>query len=62
MTSFTDAQINYLNSQRLGRLATIDANGNPQNNPVGFRYNPELGTIDIGGRNLAESRKYRNLR
>ena len=61
MTSFIDAQINYLNSQRLGRLATVDANGSPQNNPVGFRYNPELGTIDIGGRNLAASRKFRNL-
>ena len=61
MTSFTEAQIAYLNSQRLGRLATVDANGSPQNNPVGFSYNPELGTIDIGGRNLATSRKFRNL-
>ena len=62
MTSFTEAQITYLNGQRLGRLATVDANGSPQNNPVGFRYNAELGTIDIGGYNLAASRKYRNLR
>jgi pyridoxamine 5'-phosphate oxidase family protein len=51
----------YLASQRLGRLATVDPQGAPQNNPVGFRYNAELGTIDIGGRNMGASRKFRNL-
>jgi len=53
--------IAYLGTQRLGRLATVDAAGAPQNNPVGFRYNAELGTIDIGGRNMGASRKFRNL-
>jgi pyridoxamine 5'-phosphate oxidase family protein len=51
----------YLGSQRLGRLATVDSGGAPQNNPVGFRYNAELGTIDIGGLNMGASRKFRNL-
>jgi pyridoxamine 5'-phosphate oxidase family protein len=51
----------YLHSQRLGRLATVDGHGAPQNNPVGFRYNAELGTIDIGGRNMGASRKFANL-
>jgi pyridoxamine 5'-phosphate oxidase family protein len=37
----------YLGSQRLGRLATVDSRGAPQNSPVGFRYNADL------GRNLA---------
>ena len=32
--------------------ATVDRDGAPQNNPVGFRYNAELGTIDIGGCNM----------
>ena len=59
--SFTDEQVAYLESQRLGRLATVDRHGAPQNNPVGYRYNPDLGTIDIGGHNLAASRKFRNL-
>lgn len=54
-------EIAYLGSQRLGRLATVDSHGAPQNNPVGFRYNPELGTIDIGGRDMGASRKFRNL-
>jgi pyridoxamine 5'-phosphate oxidase family protein len=53
--------IAYLQSQRLGRLATVDRDGAPQNNPVGFRYNAELGTIDIGGLNMGASRKFRNL-
>lgn len=29
--------IAYLGTQRLGRLATVDPAGAPQNNPVGFR-------------------------
>jgi pyridoxamine 5'-phosphate oxidase family protein len=53
--------VSYLQSQRLGRLATVDRAGAPQNNPVGFRYNAELGTIDIGGRSMGASRKFRNV-
>jgi pyridoxamine 5'-phosphate oxidase family protein len=55
------AEIDYLASQRLGRLATLDRAGSPQNSPVGFFYNPDLGTIDIGGRALGASRKFRNV-
>jgi pyridoxamine 5'-phosphate oxidase family protein len=62
MTSLTDAQVAYLTSQQLGRLATVDKNGSPQNNPVAFHYNAELGTIDIGGYDMGTSRKFRNLR
>jgi pyridoxamine 5'-phosphate oxidase family protein len=51
----------YLASQRLGRLATVDGSGAPQNNPVGFRYNADLGTIDIGGLRMGASRKFRNV-
>jgi pyridoxamine 5'-phosphate oxidase family protein len=57
----TPAVIAYLNSQRLGRLATVDSRGAPQNNPIGFRYNADLGTIDIGGRNMGATRKFRNV-
>jgi len=59
--ALTPEVIAYLGSQRLGRLATVDAHGAPQNNPVGFRYNPGLGTIDIGGRAMGTTRKFRNL-
>jgi len=57
----SDDVVKYLSSQRLGRLATVDGHGAPQNNPVGFRYNADLGTIDVGGRNMGASRKFRNL-
>jgi pyridoxamine 5'-phosphate oxidase family protein len=58
---FTEAEIAYLATQRLGRLATVDPHGAPQNNPVSFRYNAELDTIDIGGYTMGASRKFRNL-
>ncbi|WP_327109976.1 PPOX class F420-dependent oxidoreductase [Nocardia sp. NBC_01730] len=62
MTStLTPEQIDYLHSQRLGRLATVRPDGTPQNSPVGFRYNAELGTIDIAGWNMGASWKFRNL-
>jgi pyridoxamine 5'-phosphate oxidase family protein len=60
--AFTEAQVAYLTSQRLGRLATIAPDGSPQNNPVAFVYNADLGTVDIGGYTMGASRKFRNLR
>ena len=59
--ALTQAEQNYLAQHRLGRLATIGPDGGPQNKPVGFAYNGELGTIDIYGLNMAESAKYRNV-
>ena len=58
---FTDDELAYLESQRIGRLATSQPDGTLQNNPVGFGVNQELGTIDIGGYNMAVSRKFRNV-
>jgi pyridoxamine 5'-phosphate oxidase family protein len=57
----TSAEIDYLEAQQLGRLATIQPDGSPQVKPVGFRYNPELGTIDIGGFRMSASQKFRNV-
>jgi pyridoxamine 5'-phosphate oxidase family protein len=61
-STFTYAELLYLGSQRLGRLATVAPDGSLQNNPVGFRYNAELETIDIYGLNMGATRKYRNVR
>lgn len=58
---FTDIEIDYLSGQPIGRLATIQPDGTPQVNPVGFAHNPETGTIDIGGYSMATSRKFRNV-
>ncbi len=38
-----------------------DATAAPHVVPVGWSYNPELGTIDISGHNFAATRKYRNV-
>jgi pyridoxamine 5'-phosphate oxidase family protein len=59
---FTDSELAYLSGQRLGRLATVAPSGAPQNNPVGFWVNADLGTIDIFGFDLAKSKKFRNLK
>lgn len=61
MSKFTEAELEYLKTQRLGRLATVNERGEPQIAPVGFRYNAELDTIDIGGHNIAETQKFRNV-
>src|SRR5438045_9247456 len=58
MSAFTEKEIEYLGTQRLGRLATVDGAGNPHVVPVGFRYNPETDTIDIGGHHVADTRKW----
>lgn len=58
---FNQAEIAYFGSQRLGRLATVDADGVPQNSPVGFAVDPETGAIDIHGFAMGASRKFRNV-
>ncbi len=61
MSSFTPQETAYLQSQLLGRLATIGTEGDPHVVPVGFRYNADLDTIDIGGHGIAQSKKYRDI-
>lgn len=58
---FTEHELEYLNGQRLGRLATVDANGAPQNNPVGFFLDEDTGDVLVGGYKLGASRKFRNV-
>lgn len=58
---FTPAEREYLDAQRLGRLVTLQPDGSPQVRPVGFRRNAEHDTIDVGGFDLAATRKYRNV-
>ena len=59
--NFTEQETEYLASQRLARLATVQADGTPQVSPVGFSYRPELGVIDIGGFDMSRSQKFRNV-
>lgn len=59
--TFTESEIEYLTSQRLARVATVQPNGSIQNNPVVYWYNPDEATIDVGGRALAATQKFRNI-
>jgi pyridoxamine 5'-phosphate oxidase family protein len=60
MSVFTPAEVAYLGTQRLGRIATVGASGQPHVVPVGFRYNVLEDTIDIGGHGFAQSKKFRD--
>ncbi len=63
MNTFTDAEVEYLNSQPLGRLATVGPDGRPHVKPVGFFYDPETETVVIGSAgDMAASRKFRDAR
>ena len=61
MSAFTERELAYLSTQRLGRIATAQPDGTLQVSPVGFHHNPQLDTIDIAGFGMATSRKYRNV-
>ena len=62
MGAFTDAELRYLRSQLLGRLATVGPDGMPHVVPLGFRHDPSDDTIVIGSAgNMAASKKYRDI-
>jgi pyridoxamine 5'-phosphate oxidase family protein len=61
--NFTVNEIEYLNSQPLGRLATVGPGGRPHVAPVGVFYDLDTQTIVIGGHagtNMAASKKLRD--
>ncbi|HEY7484948.1 MAG TPA: PPOX class F420-dependent oxidoreductase [Streptosporangiaceae bacterium] len=60
MSIFTDAEVEYVRSQPLGRLATIDAQGRPHVMPVGVFYDPEAEAVVIGGHGMGASKKFRD--
>ena len=61
MSVFSDNELAYLAEPRLGRLATIGPDGLPHIVPLSWSYNPALDTIDIGGRDFARTKKFRNV-
>ncbi len=58
---FTEPELEYVRSQFLARLATVQPDGTVQVNPVCYRYNETLNAFEIGGFNFARSRKFRNI-
>lgn len=63
MSTFTTAEVEYLTSQPLGRLATVGRGGKPHVMPVGVFYDPETETLVIGSAaDMVASKKYRDAR
>jgi pyridoxamine 5'-phosphate oxidase family protein len=65
MSAFTDRELDYLSErrpERLGRIATVGEKGTPHVVPVGWRFNRELDSIDVGGVDLANTKKFRDAR
>jgi pyridoxamine 5'-phosphate oxidase family protein len=63
MSAFTDRELEYLGErrpERLARIATVGKDGTPHVVPVGWRFNPELDSIDVGGMDMARTKKFRD--
>ena len=61
LTVFTPQEIEYLQSQLLGRRATAGRDCRPHMVPVSFRYNPDTDAIGIGGHEFAKRKKFRDV-
>src|SRR5260370_24412119 len=48
--------------RRLGRLATVGADCMPHVVPLGWSYNAEQDTIDVGGSDMAATKKFRDVK
>lgn len=60
MSVFTDSELEYLASQRLGRIATVGPDGQPHVVPTSFRHNPDHDAIDVGGMRMSQTKKLRD--
>lgn len=59
---FTRAEVEYLSvSRRLGRLATVGPDGTPHVVPVGIFHDPTRDVIEITGRELEKTKKFRDV-
>lgn len=58
---FTDAEVAYLRSQPLARIATLDRGGQPDVVPVAFEFDGSFLWVG-GGVTVLDTRKFRNVR
>ena len=61
MSVFTREEIEYLQENKLGRLATTNAECQPHLTPLTYVFNEEEDTIDVGGLNFETSKKWRDV-
>jgi pyridoxamine 5'-phosphate oxidase family protein len=58
--TFTQEETDYLRTQRLARIATVSADGQPDAMPVGYQFDGTY--FYVGGMNPVKTRKFRNVR
>jgi len=59
---FSKAEIDYLKTQRLARIATASAKGVPEVSPVGFEFDGEYFWIGSHSQDIfTRTRRYRNI-
>ncbi len=59
MQPFTDEELAYLRTQRLARIATSSASGQPDVAPVGFGLDDDA--VVSGGLDITKTVRYKNL-
>jgi pyridoxamine 5'-phosphate oxidase family protein len=63
MSAFSPDEVAYMTGERrLARIATVGADGTPHVVPVGWTYNAERDTIDVGGRDFGATKKFRDVK
>jgi pyridoxamine 5'-phosphate oxidase family protein len=66
---FTETERKFLGGQLpggtgaplLARIATVGKDGTPHVVPVGFRFDPNIEVIEVGGFDNAKTKKYRDV-
>lgn len=62
MSAFSKDELAYLTGgRRLGRIATVGKDGTPHVVPVGWSYNPDHDSIDVGGHHNEGTKKFRDV-
>jgi len=62
-TPFNEIEHRFLTSGQssLGRVATVGRDGTPHVVPSGWTYNEVLGTLDVTGRDVQTTKKFRDV-
>ena len=60
MSTFTRAEIAYMQGTKLARIGTVGTDGQPHMVPVTFQYNADEDAIDVGGIAFGEGKKWRD--
>ena len=59
--SFTQSELEFLRSSRLGRIATSSSSGEPDVAVVGYRLLDDM-RVEVGGMDNTRTRKYHNAK